>query len=76
MKKDLPTLDLHGVAHRDVLNELYEFYFWEGNGNSIIITGKSSKMKNIVTGWLEENGYDYNISLNNSGRIIVNEQIF
>ena len=43
MKKDLPVLDLHGVAHRDVLSELYEFYFWEGNGDSIIITGKSQK---------------------------------
>jgi len=75
MKKDLPVLDLHGVAHRDVLSELYEFYFWEGNGDSIIITGKSQKMKDIVIDWLEDNDYVYNIPFNNDGRIMVHERL-
>lgn len=73
MKKELPILDLHGIAHRDVLKELYEFYFWEGNGDSIIITGKSPKMREIVIKWLEENDYGYDIPFNNDGRIIVHE---
>lgn len=71
MKKELPILDLHGFAHRDVLEELYNFFFWEGNGDSIIITGKSTKMKKIVTGWLEDNDYTYDIPFANDGRIIV-----
>ena len=73
MKNDLPVLDLHGFAHRDVLEELYNFYFWEGNGDSVIITGKSTKMREIVIDWLEENEYGYDIPFNNDGRIMVYE---
>lgn len=73
MKKDLPVLDLHGVAHRDVLEELTNFYFWENNGDSIIITGKSQKMREIVEEWLEDNGYVYQEDFNNYGRLNVYE---
>ena len=73
MKKDLPVLDLHGVAHRDVLEELTNFYFWEGNGDSVIITGKSQKMREIVEEWLEDNGYVYQEDFNNYGRLNVYE---
>ena len=73
MKKDLPVLDLHGVAHRDVLEKLTNFYFWENNGDSIIITGKSQKMREIVEEWLEDNGYVYQEDFNNYGRLNVYE---
>jgi DNA-nicking Smr family endonuclease len=75
MKKDTPILDLHGLAHKNVLNELINFYFWEGNNNSIIITGKSNKMKEIVVEWLEENGFYYETPINNEGRIVVYVQL-
>ena len=73
MKKDLPVLDLHGVTHRDVLEELTNFYFWESNGDSVIITGKSQKMREIVEEWLEDNGYVYQEDFNNYGRLNVYE---
>lgn len=75
MKKDSPILDLHGIAHKNILNELINFYFWEGNGSSTIITGKSVKMKEIVIEWLEENGFFYETPTNNDGRIVVYEQL-
>lgn len=71
MKKQLPILDLHGVPHRKVLEELYNFFFWDGNRESIIITGKSAKMKEIVIDWLNDNEYNYYIPFNNDGRIFV-----
>lgn len=73
MKKKLPILDLHGVKHKDVVDRLYDFYFWDGNGDSIIITGNSPEMRDIVEKWLNDNEYVYREEFGNNGRLIVFE---
>ena len=71
MKKDYPTLDLHGVYYVDLEDVLSNFFFWDGHKEAIIITGQSYDMQQKVIEWLEEYDYTYHIPYNNEGRIIV-----
>ena len=73
MRRELPVLDLHGITHRDVISELTNFYFWEGHGDSIIVTGKSIKMREIVEEWLVDNDYTFQEDYKNFGRLKVYE---
>ena len=73
MKRQLPTLDLPGVKHKDVVDRLYNLYFWDGNGDSIIITGNSPEMRDIVEKWLNDNEYTFREEFGNNGRLIVFE---
>jgi hypothetical protein len=71
MKRKNPSLDLHGVNHKDVVDRLINHFFWQGYSESVIITGNSSEMKSIVIQWLKENEFNYFISPENLGRINV-----
>ena len=71
MKHIVSTLDLHGIKHHDVEDVLIDHFFWKGNVNTVVITGNSTQMKNIVVEWLEENDFSYFIPSINSGRIEV-----
>jgi len=70
-KSTVLELDLHGVLHSKVEDRLYDFFFWQNNDEGVIITGNSTDMKNIVTRWLDYNGFDYYINPSNMGRINV-----
>jgi len=65
------TLDLHGITHDKVEDELVRFFFWEERtrGKYNIITGNSPKMQKIVTNWLDTHEYSYYIPGHNSGEI-------
>lgn len=75
-KTKTKELDLHGVSHSRVGDALYDFFFWQNNDEGEIITGNSTQMKNIVTQWLDYNGFNYYIPSSNLGRIIVTYPIF
>ena len=66
------TIDLHGVRHKDVSDVLcrccseYDIPF-------VVITGKSSQMKRIVSAVVEQFALSMTESLGNSGRVIVDE---
>ena len=60
-------------SQRYVVDRLYDFYFWEGNGDSIIIAGNSPEMRDIVEKWLSDNEYVYREEFGNNGRLIVFE---
>jgi len=72
---DMETLDLHGTQHSEVEDKLVEFYFWENvePSNSLIITGNSQKMRQIVTEWLDKYEYNYYIPSYNAGEIRVTQ---
>jgi hypothetical protein len=64
-------LDLHGVKHSDVEDRLIGFFFLKGNSQCTIITGNSSRMKYIVTQFLNKHDYNYYIPSHNLGEIQV-----
>jgi DNA-nicking Smr family endonuclease len=57
-------LDLHGVRHGEVREELINFIeglFRSFEGEVEVVTGHSPKMRAIVMEVLEEYGYEYHI---------------
>ena len=63
-------LDLHGFFHSDVSIEVENFLFM----NELpvkIITGRSTKMHEIVIDILKKNGYFYDVPAHNPGEIII-----
>ena len=64
-------LDLHGVRHADVEDRLIGFFFLNGHTQCTIITGNSTRMKYIVTEFLNKHDYKYFIPSHNLGEIQV-----
>ena len=54
-------VDLHGLRHEDVQNEVIRFVekYWDTGLQQEIITGHSEKMKNLVIEILEEYKLNY-----------------
>ena len=65
-------IDLHGVRHKDVYF-LLEKPCVNGDLPFIVVTGKSSMMKKIVTQVVASFGLHTKEKLGNSGRLIVCE---
>ena len=53
------TLDLHGVRHADVDRLVENFVLEEYPNEAMIITGNSSKMKELVRDVLKRNDISY-----------------
>ena len=66
-------IDLHGVRHKDVYF-LLEKPCVNGDLPFIVVTGKSSMMKKIVTQVVASFGLHTKEKLGNSGRLIVCER--
>lgn len=70
----MKTLDLHRVRHSDVEEQVCRFLNW-AEPPCRIITGKSSKMKEIVASIVDRYDYlCYNESAINHGSLIVVEE--
>jgi DNA-nicking Smr family endonuclease len=56
-----PKIDLHGVKHADVRQEVISFVekYWNTNTKIQIVTGNSPAMKKEVINVLKEYGLDY-----------------
>lgn len=68
----MKEFDLHGMFHSDVELEVKNFLFLNHNNLPVrIITGRSTKMNDIVVDILNKNGYFYDIPAHNPGEIIV-----
>lgn len=68
----MKQLDLHGLFHTDVPLEVENFLFLYHNQFPVkIITGRSTKMHEIVIDILKKNGYFYDVPAHNQGEIIV-----
>ena len=68
------TLDLHGSYHQDVKSQLDRFLYehmLNAHPAVKVITGKSTKMKEIVSDILSEYGFEYKEDFLNSGSITV-----
>ncbi len=66
------TIDLHGVRHKDVYG-LLERHCVDYDSPFVVVTGKSSTMKKIVTQIVETFDLHAKEKLGNSGRLIVCE---
>ena len=64
------ALDLHGIKHEDV-DRIVENYVLLNEPPLTIITGLSDKMKKIVVSVLEKHEIQYEISILNSGQILI-----
>ena len=68
-------LDLHGIKHEDVPRKL-DVFFWEmmkRDRNQVeVITGISSRMKEIVIENCKDYGFDVNEMYFNPGSLIIN----
>ena len=66
----MKQLDLHGVKHGDLTVELDRF-FTQANFPLVVITGHSTRMKELVT--QIAHSYDLTVreSVSNSGRLII-----
>lgn len=68
----MKELDLHGFFHVDVPSEVLNFLFINHENLPVkIITGRSTKMNEIVIDILKKNEYNYDVPAHNSGEIIV-----
>ena len=72
----MKTLDLHGIRHEGVVQEIHSFVY----NNELplrIITGKSEAMRKIVVDTVGQLGYyTHHERLINEGCLIVTEQEF
>lgn len=64
-------LDLHGLKHVEVRDEVEDFIL-RNEPPFRIITGKSEEMRRMVKDLLNHYEYDYYIPAHNAGEIIVN----
>lgn len=68
----MKVLDLHGMLHVDVPLEVLNFLYIHHESFPVkIITGRSTKMNEIVVDILKKNDYHYDIPAHNPGEIIV-----
>lgn len=68
----MKELDLHGLFHSDVPLEVENFLFVNHSQLPVkIITGRSTKMHQIVIDILKKNDYFYDVPAHNPGEIIV-----
>ena len=68
----MEEIDLHGELHMNVQTEVLNFLFLNHHNLPVkIITGKSTKMREIVIDILKKNHYFYEVPAYNSGEIIV-----
>jgi len=68
----MKELDLHGLFHVDVPSEVLNFLFINHENLPVkIITGRSTKMNEIVIDILKKNEYHYDVPAHNPGEIIV-----
>ena len=68
----MKEFDLHGMLHMDVPLEVLNFlYIHQENFPVKIITGRSTKMNEIVVDILKKNDYHFDIPAHNFGEIIV-----
>ncbi len=68
----MKVIDLHGIRHKDVYHVL-EKPCMNDDIPFVVITGKSSTMKKIVTQIVATFGLNTHEKLGNSGRLIVCE---
>ena len=72
----MPTLDLHGIRHEGVVQQIHSFVY----NNELpvrVITGKSEIMRKIVVDTVSQLGYYTHCErLINEGCLIVTEQEF
>ena len=68
-------LDLHGIRHSEVERKLDSF-FWESMQRNLsqveVVTGISSRMKNIVENTCKDYGFSVNERYYNPGSLIIN----
>ena len=68
-------IDLHGIKHQDVPRKL-DVFFWEmmqKNVTSVeVVTGISTKMKDIVIESCKDYGFEVNEMYFNPGSLIIN----
>mgnify|MGYP003127386395 FL=1 len=70
----MKTIDLHGTKHEDAENKLVEFVVFN-DPPFRIVTGNSSKMKEIVEKVIDKyEYYCYAESVHNQGSVIVTEK--
>ena len=68
----MKVIDLHGIRHKDVYG-LLERQCVDYDTPFVVVTGKSSTMKKIVTQIVRTFGLHAKEKLGNSGRLIVCE---
>jgi hypothetical protein len=68
----MKELDLHGLYHHQVRDEVENFVLLNAKELPIrIIIGGSNKMRNLTENILHKHKFDYYIPAHNSGEIIV-----
>ena len=66
------VIDLHGIRHKDV-SDIITRHCVNGDVPFVVITGKSPQMKRIVSAIAREFGMTVRDTINNPGRVIVND---
>lgn len=70
----MKELDLHGVFHSEVRDKVENFVLLYSTEIPIrIITGDSTRMRNLTINILEKHKFGYEIPAHNAGEIIVTE---
>jgi|TARA_B100000959_G_scaffold52831_1_gene54969 hypothetical protein len=70
------TLDLHGLTHTDVESNLESWLIMEYNQFNfplVVITGNSTRMKQLVYQASEKQEFKYKVHPTNSGALIIYE---
>ena len=68
----MKELDLHGLYHHQVRDEVENFVLLNAKELPVrIIIGGSNKMRNLTENILHKHKFDYYIPAHNSGEIIV-----
>lgn len=68
----MKQLDLHGILHHQVRDEVENFILLNSKELPIrIITGNSLRMKTLTENILNKHNFDYNIPAHNAGEIII-----
>ena len=68
----MKVIDLHGVRHEDVTDIIIEACS-EHEAPFIVITGKSGRMKRIVSFAAAKSGFVVRDAINNPGRVVLYE---
>ena len=70
----MKELDLHGVFHSEVRDIVENFVLLNSNDLPIrIITGDSTRMRNLTINILQKHKFGYEVPAHNAGEIIVTE---
>jgi hypothetical protein len=68
----MKVVDLHGVKHEDVTDIIIDICT-KSSFPFVVITGKSSRMKRIVSFAVAKFGLTVRDAINNPGRVVVDE---